>query len=251
MPIPIKCQCGKALKVKDELAGKAVKCPGCGKAIRVGAAGAAAAPKPAAKPAPVTPAPVTPAPATAVGGGMDALFDEAGFSQHVAAVCPSCRVEMDAGAVFCTKCGYNKETGETFEAHKTAGVDIDHGTLALDKANADLDAAKQLQKDMLAKAGMPWWMLALVLFGIVSATTLAVIAVNQSRQTEESDFDAMKTFLVMMGAAFSAVASGAIAKLIVHLVKKNAAKKVLIKTGIMAAIMLGVAITCFVMANNR
>jgi hypothetical protein len=30
MPIPLECgQCGRAMKVKDELAGKRVKCPGC------------------------------------------------------------------------------------------------------------------------------------------------------------------------------------------------------------------------------
>ena len=248
MPIPIKCQCGKALKVKDELAGKAVKCPGCGQAIRVGAAPTT---KPAARPAAV-PAPVAPvAAAPPAVGGMDELFDEAGFSKHVASVCPSCRVEMDATAVFCTKCGYNKETGETFESHKTAGVDIDLGTLALDKASADLDHAKRVQQEMLAKSGMPWWMLSLVLFGIISATTLAVIAVNQSRQVEGSSFDTMKTFLVLMGAAFSAVSAGAIAKLIVHLVKKNAKKPVLVKTGVMAGIMLAVAITFFVLASNR
>ena len=249
MPIPIKCQCGKALKVKDELAGKAVKCPGCGQAIRVGAApGTKPAAKPAAAPAPVAPVAAAAPPAA---GGMDELFDEAGFSKQVASVCPSCRVEMDATAVFCTKCGYNKETGETFESHKTAGVDIDHGTLALDKASADLDHAKRLQKEMLAKSGMPWWMLSLVLFGIISATTLAVIAVNQSRQVEESSFDAMKTFLVLMGVAFSVVSAGAIAKLVVHLIKKNAKKPVLVKTGVMAGIMLAVAITSFVLASNR
>lgn len=36
MPISVKCpDCGKGLKVKDEAAGKRVKCPGCGKAVAV------------------------------------------------------------------------------------------------------------------------------------------------------------------------------------------------------------------------
>lgn len=33
MPLVIDCLCGKKLKVRDELAGKKVKCPGCGQAI--------------------------------------------------------------------------------------------------------------------------------------------------------------------------------------------------------------------------
>src|SRR3954468_19132818 len=34
--IPISCDgCGKNLKVKDEVAGKKVKCPGCGQVLRV------------------------------------------------------------------------------------------------------------------------------------------------------------------------------------------------------------------------
>jgi RsiW-degrading membrane proteinase PrsW (M82 family) len=35
MPIPIACSCGKSLKVKDEYAGKRVKCPGCGQPLSV------------------------------------------------------------------------------------------------------------------------------------------------------------------------------------------------------------------------
>ena len=30
MPIPVKCECGRSMKVKDELAGKRGKCPSCG-----------------------------------------------------------------------------------------------------------------------------------------------------------------------------------------------------------------------------
>ncbi len=54
MPIQIRCQCGKALKIPDNAAGKAVKCPGCGKTMKVPAAGGAGrgpAAGPAASPA--------------------------------------------------------------------------------------------------------------------------------------------------------------------------------------------------------
>ncbi len=35
MPIPVTCACGKSLRLKDDLAGKRVRCPGCGGAITV------------------------------------------------------------------------------------------------------------------------------------------------------------------------------------------------------------------------
>src|SRR5690348_6976094 len=35
MPRIVKCSCGKQMRVKDELIGKRVKCPGCGKGVVV------------------------------------------------------------------------------------------------------------------------------------------------------------------------------------------------------------------------
>ena len=258
MPIQIKCQCGKVLKVKDELAGKAVKCPGCGKPVRVGKASA-----PAKAPAPVqkkkvsqaqapAPVPVAKAPApVAVDNSMDALFDEAGFSEHVAQVCPSCRQEMASNAVFCTNCGFNKETGEQLESHKTAGVDIDHGTLALDKAAADLDTADRLQKEMESKAGMPWWMLALVLFMIGSGLTIAVIVVNASNQVDQTvDFNPVGLFLRLGSAAFGVSGLGALLRMVILLAKKEGTKAQRIKLGIAIVLAIGIAIGMFVGASN-
>jgi uncharacterized protein YxjI len=68
MPILLSCECGKKLRTRDELAGKKIKCPGCGTKLRVPAAEAPAVepelaweddpaavppplPKPAGKPA--------------------------------------------------------------------------------------------------------------------------------------------------------------------------------------------------------
>jgi hypothetical protein len=39
MPILVACKCGKKLRVKDELAGKRVKCPGCAQVVAVPAVG--------------------------------------------------------------------------------------------------------------------------------------------------------------------------------------------------------------------
>lgn len=219
MPIRIKCQCGKALNVKDELAGKAVKCPGCGKTIRVpaksssasGAAGKPAAGKPAAgKPA------APRAPQAADDDGLDDLFAEEGFGKTVAAACPSCGAEMKAGAVLCTKCGFNKQTGQRLEGHKTAGVDIDHGTLALQKAALDMKKDLDLQDKMLNRAGLPWWVLGLILFVMGSGMTIAVLAVNASRNVNENvSFDPVATFLAVSGAGFYLVSQVAVLLLIV------------------------------------
>ena len=248
MPIQVKCQCGKVLKVKDELAGKAVKCPGCGKAVKVGQAKAAA--KPASRPASPAPAPAAPA----GGDSLDDLFDEEGFSDHVAAVCPQCRAEMAAGAVFCTKCGFNKETGEMMQAHRTAGVDVDMGTLALEKAESDMNKADKLQREMESKAGMPWWMLALVLFMLGAGTAIAVIAVNMANRTEEGaaeGFSAMALFMRVSAGALGFLSVGALLKLAIMCIKKEAKKPDIIKLVIGAIIFGGAAIGLLIAANNQ
>jgi hypothetical protein len=218
MPIQIKCQCGKALAVKDQFAGKAVKCPACGQAIRVpGATGGT----PAAPAAQATPA-ARPVGAAAVDNPLNDLFDEEGFGSNIAAVCPACAAEMSAEAVLCTKCGYNKTTGETIKGHLTPGVDISSGTLALQKAADDMQRADRLQKDMLEKAGMPWWMLGLILFMICSATVLAAMTVmSANRVTGEDSFNAMRTFFQLSGTACAMVAVGAFLKLVIEGFKES------------------------------
>lgn len=198
MPIAIKCKCGKALSVKDELAGKAIKCPGCGQPVRV----------------PGDPAVAKPA-ATSSSSSMDDLFAEEGLDRQVASVCPTCRAEMSATAVLCMKCGYNRQTGEYMAGHKVPGVDIDAGTMALNKADDDMKKAAQAQKEMLGKSGMPPWMLALVLFILGSATGIAVLAVNATRREEAIEFSPMRLFLNLGGAAFAMVAIGALVSLII------------------------------------
>ena len=216
MPISFTCNCGKKLNVKDELAGKAVKCPSCAKPVKVPGGGAASAP--VAAPSPVAaPAPAQPASSSR----MSDLFDEEGFSAKVEAVCPACRAEMTGGAVLCTKCGYNKESGLQFDRHMTAGVDITAGTLALEKAERDMAKEKVMQEKMLSGAGMPWWMLALVLFMIGSALTIAVLVVNASRRVDEAaPSNPVGLFMALMGSALCLVSLGAYWMIVVHAFKK-------------------------------
>jgi hypothetical protein len=219
MPIRINCPCGKSLNVRDDLAGKTVKCPGCGKPIQV---------KPVSGAARTPPAGVASSSAQQERQRMQDLFDEEGFSAQVAAVCPACRAEMGVGAVLCTKCGYNTQTGERLISHKTAGVDIDHGTLALEKAKRDMAAADQMQKDLLNKAGMPWWALALVLFMLGSGLTIAVLVVNASRRVDENfTLNPLALFFTLAGAGFYLVGVGASLLIIVHAFKQDTLRGVL------------------------
>lgn len=218
MPIQIKCQCGKALAVKDQFAGKAVKCPACGAGIKVpggggsGGGGAASRPAPAAQPVGKA----------AAGNPLDDLFDEEGFGSNIAAVCSSCGNPMSPEAVLCTKCGFNKATGESVRGHLTAGVDISIGDIALQKAADDMHRADKMQRDMTERAGMPWWMLGLILFILSSATVLAVLAVmSASRVTGEDNFNALQLFLQLAGAACTMVALGAFGKLVLEGFKEN------------------------------
>jgi hypothetical protein len=217
MPILAKCTCGKAVNVRDDLAGKAVKCPGCGNPIKVVASQGGQASAKATQAAPQQRVAVPAAPKAA----LDDLFSEEGFDRHVAQVCPVCRVEMQAGAVLCTKCGYNKQTGERLESHKTAGVDISHGEVFLQKAGKDMDVETAMQAKM-ANAGMPWWVLALILFFIVSAVSIAVVAINVARRVDgEGSFNAMATFLVLGFGAVQTVALGAYLVILVKAFKQS------------------------------
>lgn len=223
MPIRVKCTCGKALSIPDAAAGKVVKCPGCQKSLRI-PGGAAAAPT---KTAPAKSAPPKPAPEP-VPSGIEDLLAEEGMNQIVEAVCPACRTEMKADAVLCVKCGYHKESGMQFDSHKTAGVDIDHGTLALQKAADDMVQAKQMQEKMLKGAGLPWWALALVLFVLGSGLTIAVLAVNASRRVDQDvDFNPMGLFLLLSGIAVGLIALGGYWMILVHAVKATGKKGLL------------------------
>jgi hypothetical protein len=234
MPIQIKCQCGKALAVKDQFAGKAVKCPACGKGIKV----------PAASPV-VAPA-AQDIGAVAAGNPLNDLFDEEGFGSNIAAVCPSCGSEMSAEAILCTKCGFNKTTGESIKGHLTPGVDISSGTIALQKAADDMFRADKLQRDMTEKAGMPWWMLALILFVLGSATVLAIMAVmSASRVDGESNFNAMQLFLQLAGTACALVSFGALMRLIVSGFKEDR------KTGFLCCTVLYLFVFVFQKPKGR
>ena len=90
-----------------------------------------------------------------------------------------------------------------FESHKTAGVDIDHGTLALQKAETDMFEAAEMQRKLASGPGLPWWGLALVLFVLGSGLVIATLAVNASRRVDATaPANPMALFLTLTAVAF-------------------------------------------------
>lgn len=175
MPIRVRCACGKSLTVKDELAGKAVKCPQCQQIVRV----------PAPR-RPASPAATAAGPAAVVRGELDDLFDEAGLHAPSGPTCPACAATLKPGAVLCTNCGTNLQTGQRMTGYreaKAAGAGL--GNLQLDKAVEDMKSHEAMNNRTL-NAGMPGWFLAIMFVFICFFTFAAVSIVNAAAAGEEA-----------------------------------------------------------------
>lgn len=163
MPIKTSCTCGFAFAVKDEFAGKRVKCPKCNAQLVISGqpttANAAAKNKPpvnstvqdgtrvvrpgvtvgshGAKSAINSPPKVDRKPKTSNSNEvvwknserfnplLD-LLDDAGVKRASSGpVCPHCEAEMAPTAIICVHCGFNKETGERLETFSDIKNDND------------------------------------------------------------------------------------------------------------------------------
>ena len=176
MPIKVTCQCGKSFAAKDELAGKAVKCPNCQQPLRIPGASAASAPHaPGAQPGLAKPlpsaAPRQPAtsasafgPPPGAGGGVHSLFDEVGLKQAPAGamMCPGCAQPLPPNAVICIKCGYNMKLGRRMETVRMGAEGGGPG--GHDATTSDLmsKAAMSIEEDRAeerkkTREGAPWW----------------------------------------------------------------------------------------------
>lgn len=194
MPIRVSCACGKSLTVKDELAGKAVKCPGCQQVVRIPAAGQPARPaaarsksaRPAAAGSKAARSSAARPAATPASSDLDDLFDEAGLRATSGPTCPACAAELKPGAVLCTNCGTNLQTGQRLTGYQQAKVEaVGHGNLQLDKAVADMKDHEAMNSRTL-NAGMPGWFLAIMLVFVCFFTFAAVSIVNAAAAGDEA-----------------------------------------------------------------
>lgn len=133
MPISVQCNsCSTKLKVRDELAGKRVKCPKCSQTLEIPAAvtkkstqtmGVRTA-NPASDPDDYRLAPAF--------NPMLDLLDEAGIESAARGrVCSNCGSDLSALAIICIECGFNNETGKRIET--TTYQDSDAGKSDVEK----------------------------------------------------------------------------------------------------------------------
>jgi len=186
MPIKVTCQCGKSFAAKDELAGKAVKCPNCQKPLRIPAANQPATPAAAPKKQAPKPAAKQPAAAPKRSSDTDDVFDELGLQAPEAGArpCPGCGSALAENAVVCIHCGYNTKLGrrmETVKIGKDEGP-TGHGAVSTDLLNR---AAQTIDEDKLedikkTKQGLPWWVWLAVL--VVLGGFLAYMIIRANRE---------------------------------------------------------------------
>lgn len=155
MPIKVACKCGASFAAKDELAGKAVRCPKCKQPLKIPAPAAAAAPAPA--------------------GGLDDLFDEAGIATKQGPSCPKCNAELKPNAVLCVACGFDLQAGEQREGAKIVDMSRGgHGEAAdslLDRASRQIEIDKEEDKKNLS-SGAPAYVYIFGLFVIVAFASM-------------------------------------------------------------------------------
>jgi hypothetical protein len=189
MPIKVTCQCGQSFAAKDEMAGKAVRCPKCKQPLKIpggpsgpakGAAGGRRQ-APAAGAAPTAPA--------AAGGDLGDLFDELGLESpaptETGHPCPSCGQRMKPGAVLCVNCGFNLQTGQRVASEApppTPGAEeFGHGASAAEAMIAK--AAKEIEGTPISAEGQDFgegtnplaWVLLLCLPLLLGLAVFAVI----------------------------------------------------------------------------
>lgn len=175
MPIAVQCSCGQKMNVPDHLAGKQGKCPKCQQLLRI--------PAPVANPA-TTQAPTQKsAPPKAASQkmaapdpGLASLLDEAGVGKKTGPTCPRCEAPIVRGAVMCTKCGLNFSTGEQlrqYEATSAGGF----GNMYLDEAVTNMQRDTKME-ELHEKAGIPWYVMAMLLLMVLIGGAGAVIVVD-------------------------------------------------------------------------
>jgi hypothetical protein len=185
MPIKVTCQCGKSFAAKDELAGKAVRCPNCKQPLRIpgGAtapvAAAAAPAKTAPKAAAARPASASSSSGIGIGDEVhshsldDSFLSGAGLHQQALNTrpCPGCTAPLAPEAVICIKCGFNTKLGRRMETIKvgSGGGPEGHGAVAqdlLDRAAESIEEQKEEDRKKTAE-GVPIWVYAIGLAAVI------------------------------------------------------------------------------------
>ncbi|MEM9411293.1 MAG: MJ0042-type zinc finger domain-containing protein, partial [Planctomycetota bacterium] len=140
-PISAKCDsCSAQFKLKDEFAGKKVKCPKCSKPFMVPSVRKKVAQQPPNDGYGLEPV----QPRQAMNPMLDLLDDMGVESTPLGPVCPKCSAELTPGAIICMECGYNMETGKqletmTFKDPTEVGSGMSDAEQLVAKAEKEMD----------------------------------------------------------------------------------------------------------------
>lgn len=222
MPIKVACKCGKKFAAKDELAGKAVKCPGCGQPLKIPSP-QQQKPQPGGKPKGPSGAapkrPQKPAPSSS----LDDLFDEVGIGSGAEEVagpkCPACDAPIPANAVLCVNCGLNLQSGKRTKGLGAAvpgkkKPEDGHGAAAevlLSRAERALQETPMSVGDDKSDSWVNAWLMMLALIAVAGVAFVMWLALSQVINAPEPDAETVAAagdtdtesirlvFLILMG----------------------------------------------------
>lgn len=168
MPINITCsQCQKELKLRDEFAGKKIRCPSCSTVLTVTTASSAPV---ASAPAPTA----TPAPAT-----------KSSAKSTTAQTCPSCQKSVPAGEVSCPHCKYH------FKLRRKMGISSVIKSADMYSQGMNVDGSKRVTTSDIAdehaeegrKIGKITLMIGLIILGIIALVAINFVYSNLAEMT--------------------------------------------------------------------
>jgi len=195
MAIKVTCECGKQLTVKDQFAGKRVKCPGCGGPLVIPLAQAQGQRQRR-----------SPASSQRGADGISDLLDDEGMRAGVNR-CPGCGAEMSETAVLCVMCGFDTRRGHRIKTRVGKSAELDdedlgdlpvHGVPQLDYAERQL-ARDKLEQKQLSK-GAPWWMFLLAFLGVIGFA-VGMVAMPQDQVMQNSGY-VLQVAGILMGIWF-------------------------------------------------
>lgn len=178
MPITFHCQCGQRLSARDELAGKATKCPKCGSQLTIPAPKADEL-EPLSPQALLGDIPVRgEAPPQASPASLPATQPQA------PAACPGCGAALGSGAVICVACGYNVKLGRRMQTETAANSPspTPESPLGISPVDVPAPAASKAERRgwIVAHTGLTIAMFSLAIggFGLVLLSIMTLIGIS-------------------------------------------------------------------------
>ena len=160
MAIQFECTCGKALRAKDEHAGKQAKCPACGNSLFI--------PPPLMLAEPVDHGPKAPA------------------DEGPRVTCPNCGEPVAANAVVCVRCGLNAKTGKVTETRLAPAQRRRGATFAFPVGKLVAAAV------VVAVLGVGWFCVGAPIIAKLNINSAVALVTNGDLQDAIAEFKALR-----------------------------------------------------------